>query len=216
MTNNLWRYSIRNFIHSAVLIGSMLFLAAILGWMMWGIIGVIWTTLFSLFFLLVAPSVSPQLLLKIYGARPISEYEAPNLIQILRELAKKAQLPTMPQLYYMPSKMANSFAIGSSDKAAIAVTDGLLHKLTLRELRGVLSSRGRPSAQERWMGHEFGRFGEPYGQRHVLDGPNTPIHQSTSVVDRRLSRSMVPYNPPNDGAHSKRFIAAGFVTCPRI
>ena len=139
MTNNLWRYSIRNFIHSAVLIGSMLFLAAILGWMMWGIIGVIWTTLFSLFFLLVAPGVSPQLLLKIYGARPISEYEAPNLIQILRELAKKAQLPTMPQLYYMPSKMANSFAIGSSDKAAIAVTDGLLHKLTLRELRGVLA-----------------------------------------------------------------------------
>ncbi len=117
----------------------MLFLGAILGWLMWGIIGVIWTTLFSLFFLLVAPSVSPQLLLKIYGGRPISEYEAPNLVQILRELARKAQLPAMPQLYYMPNQTANSFAIGSSEKGAIVVTDGLLQKLTLSEIRGVLA-----------------------------------------------------------------------------
>jgi heat shock protein HtpX len=139
MTNNLLRYSIRNFIHSAVLIGSMLFLAAMLGWLIWGIIGVIWTTLFSLFFLLVAPSVSPQLLLRIYGAQPISEYEAPDLIQILRELARKAQLPAMPQLYHLPSQMANSFAIGSPEKGAVVVTNGLLHKLTSRELRGVLA-----------------------------------------------------------------------------
>ncbi len=139
MSKTLLRYSIRNFIHSAVLIGSMLFLAAILGWLIWGILGVIWTTLFSLFFLLVAPTVSPQLLLRIYGARPINEYEAPQLVQILRDLARKAQLPVMPQLYYMPSHVANSFAMGSSNNAAVAVTDGLLRKLTLRELGGVMA-----------------------------------------------------------------------------
>ena len=139
MTGNLLRYSIRNFIHSALLIGSMLLLGAILGWLIWGILGVIWITLFSFFFLLIGPSVSPQLLLSMYGARPISEYEAPNLIQTVRELAKKARLPVIPQLYYIPSQVANSFAMGSSEKGAIAVTDGLLRKLASRELRGVLA-----------------------------------------------------------------------------
>jgi heat shock protein HtpX len=139
MTGSLLRYSVRNFLHSAVLIGSMLLLSATLGWLIWGTMGVIWITLFSFFFLLFGPSVSPQLLLRMYGARPISEYEAPNLIQNVRELAKKARLHVMPQLYYIPSKIANSFAMGSSEKGAIAVTDGLLHKLSSRELRGVLA-----------------------------------------------------------------------------
>jgi len=139
MTYNLLRYSIRNFLHSVVLIGSMLLLSATLGWLIWGVLGVIWITLLSFFFLLVGPSVSPQLLLRMYGARPISEYEAPDLIQTVRELARKAQLAVMPQLYYVPSQIANSFAMGSSEKGAIAVTDGLLRKLTSRELRGVLA-----------------------------------------------------------------------------
>ena len=139
MTGNLLRYSIRNFIHSALLIGSMLLLGAILGWLISGILGVIRITLFSFFFLLIGPSVSPQLLLSMYGARRISEYEAPNLIQTVRELAKKARLPVIPQLYYIPSQVANSFAMGSSEKGAIAVTDGPPRKLASRELRGVLA-----------------------------------------------------------------------------
>jgi heat shock protein HtpX len=45
----------------------------------------------------------------------------------------------MPRLYYVPSSMLNAFAVGRPDDAAIALTDGLLRTLSLRELSGVVA-----------------------------------------------------------------------------
>jgi len=50
-----------------------------------------------------------------------------------------AGLPQVPALYYVPSRMLNAFAVGQSEEVAIALTDGLLRHLTLRELAGVLA-----------------------------------------------------------------------------
>ena len=43
-----------------------------------------------------------------------------------------------PRLYYIPSRMLNAFAVGERDDAVIALTDGMLRTLSLRELAGVL------------------------------------------------------------------------------
>jgi heat shock protein HtpX len=45
----------------------------------------------------------------------------------------------VPRLYYVPSAMLNAFAVGSPRDAAIALTDGILRHLDLRELTGVLA-----------------------------------------------------------------------------
>lgn len=82
---------------------------------------------------------SASLALKSSRARPLAEDEAPQLHQLVRELAGKAQIP-MPSLHLIPSEQPNAFATGRNPKhAAVAVTEGLLHHLPADQVRGVIA-----------------------------------------------------------------------------
>jgi heat shock protein HtpX len=72
-------------------------------------------------------------------ANPVSESEAPQLYQMVRELTTRADLP-MPRLYVIPNDQPNAFATGRNPKhAAVAVTSGITKLLSEDELRGVIS-----------------------------------------------------------------------------
>ncbi len=72
-------------------------------------------------------------------AKPVSESEAPQLYQMVRELTTRAGLP-MPRLFVIPSDQPNAFATGRNPKhAAVAVTSGITKLLSEDELRGVIS-----------------------------------------------------------------------------
>jgi heat shock protein HtpX len=72
-------------------------------------------------------------------AKPLSEQEAPQLYQMVRELTTRADLP-MPRLYMIPSDSPNAFATGRNPKhSAVAVTQGITKLLSQDELRGVIS-----------------------------------------------------------------------------
>jgi len=80
-----------------------------------------------------------RFVLAMYGARELSEQDAPDLFRIVRELATGIAMP-MPRIYLVPSDSPNAFATGRSpDHAAVAVTEGILKLLTPDELRGVLA-----------------------------------------------------------------------------
>ena len=83
--------------------------------------------------------VSPQMVLSMYKARPVSAAEFPAGIHIVGELSRRAGLPAAPKLYVIPSKMMNAFAVGRRDDSVIAITDALARTLTPRELAGVLA-----------------------------------------------------------------------------
>ncbi|HEY3492328.1 MAG TPA: M48 family metalloprotease, partial [Solirubrobacterales bacterium] len=73
---------------------------------------------------------SDKMALKMSGAKPIDESEAPRLYQIVRELTTRAGLP-MPRLYMIPQDQPNAFATGRNPKhSAVAVTQGITKLLS--------------------------------------------------------------------------------------
>lgn len=82
---------------------------------------------------------SDKIVLMSYGARQISEEEAPRLYAIVRKLAQQAELP-MPKVYIIPGQTPNAFATGRNpEHAAVAATEGILRALSEDELEGVLA-----------------------------------------------------------------------------
>lgn len=78
-------------------------------------------------------------------AREVSEAEAPELHQIVAELAQLYDLPK-PRVYLIPSDQPNAFATGRNpEHSAVAVTQGLLQYLPRDQVKGVLA-------------HEFGHI----------------------------------------------------------
>jgi heat shock protein HtpX len=83
---------------------------------------------------------SDKIVLASYGARPVTQSEAPGLYRIANNLRVKAGLPETPRLYVIPSDALNAFATGRNPHhAAIAVTQGISRLLTEEELEGVLA-----------------------------------------------------------------------------
>jgi heat shock protein HtpX len=132
-------HDFRNWLHTMLLLGSMLALLALLGWLVAGRTGILWAVILGGILVFFGQQVSPQLVLRMYRARPLTAAEAPQLYQIMAELTQRAQLPYVPALYYVPSRMLNAFAVGTRRNAAIGLTDGILRGLNLRELTGVLA-----------------------------------------------------------------------------
>ncbi|MGO9315354.1 MAG: zinc metalloprotease HtpX [Syntrophobacteraceae bacterium] len=82
---------------------------------------------------------SDKIVLAMYRAQPIEESQAPQVYQIVRELASEAHLP-MPRVYLIPQETPNAFATGRNpENAVVAVTEGIMRILTPAELKGVLA-----------------------------------------------------------------------------
>lgn len=81
---------------------------------------------------------SDKIVLRMYGAKEITQSDDPELFSIVRELTVRDGLP-MPRVYIIPEETPNAFATGRNpEHAAVAVTQGIRRILDRRELAGVL------------------------------------------------------------------------------
>jgi len=133
------RHKFTNLLHSAVLLLGMVLLLGACGWLVAGWEGVMWAFLAGALSVAFSPRVSPRLVLGLFGARRLHYAVAPRLFEVVAAVAGRAGLPAVPELHYIASPTLNAFAVGGREQAAIAVTDGILRELSLRELAGVLA-----------------------------------------------------------------------------
>jgi heat shock protein HtpX len=80
-----------------------------------------------------------KLVLAASGAKLVTQEAAPQLMNVVQEIALAANVP-MPKVYVIDDTAPNAFATGRDPKhASVAITTGLLQKLDREELQGVIA-----------------------------------------------------------------------------
>ena len=89
---------------------------------------------------LIAVAQGDSILLALSKAKKIKRDDIPRLYNIVEEMKIASGLERMPDIYVIDDPGLNAFATGRNpDRAAVAVTSGLLQKLNRDELQGVIA-----------------------------------------------------------------------------
>jgi heat shock protein HtpX len=133
------QYMQQNLLHSLLLLLGMFALLALIGWLILGVTGIFWSLGIVFIVIISSRRLSPRLLLYLYGARPLTPQQAPDLYELLARLTNRASLPRLPGLYVIPGRMMNAFTIGQNQHSSIALSEGMLSSMNSHELAGVLA-----------------------------------------------------------------------------
>lgn len=135
----LFAHKLRNRLQTVLLMALLAALCAGVAWIIDGPTSALLALVMVITLALVNPIASPRLVMAFYRGYPLQYEDAPRLHDIVRTLSLRAGLERLPLLYYVSTAQLNAFSTGSRRQASIAVSDGLLRRLDLRELIGVLA-----------------------------------------------------------------------------
>lgn len=128
-----------NWTKTALLLAAMTALFGTVGFLIGGSTGMLVAFLVSVGMNAYAYWNSDKAVLRMYGAHEVGERDDPELYGLVRELARRAQIP-MPKLYIMDNDQPNAFATGRDPAhGAVAVTTGIMRRLSREELAGVIA-----------------------------------------------------------------------------
>ena len=141
----MWEQIRSNQIRSVILVAGMAALLLLMGYFLGlyfldsGTGGVIIALIIWAVMNLVAFFQGDNILLALSKARKIKRDDYPRLYNIVEEMRIASGLEKMPDIYIIDDPALNAFATGRNpNRAAIAVTSGLLQKLNRDELQGVI------------------------------------------------------------------------------
>jgi len=82
---------------------------------------------------------SDSIVLRTYGAQPLSETEAPEIHRSIEELCMNAKMPK-PRVFFINEESPNAFATGRDPKhGAIVLSTGIMKLMGRDELKGVIA-----------------------------------------------------------------------------
>jgi len=129
---------VSNLLKTALLLGALTGLIMLIGGMLGGRSGVAVAFVFAAGMNFFSYWFSDKIVLRAYGAKELTQADAPELYSIVKELAVAAGTP-MPRLYLIDTDTPNAFATGRNPKhAAVAVTRGIMQICNRDELKGVI------------------------------------------------------------------------------
>ncbi len=104
------------------------------------IFGVLIATLIWVFMTTTSLVGGEKILLATAGAREVAKKDAPQLYNVVEEMSIASGLPVPPRIFIIDSPEPNAFAVGlKPERAAVAITTGLLGKLSRDELQAVMA-----------------------------------------------------------------------------
>jgi heat shock protein HtpX len=128
-----------SFFKTIVLLTAMTVLLVLVGRAIGGTSGMVIAFGFALLTNFFAYWYSDKMALAMSGAHEVTPDQAPELYQLVGEVAQRAGVPR-PRVYVIESDSPNAFATGRDpNHAAVAVTTGIMRILSPRELAGVLA-----------------------------------------------------------------------------
>ncbi|UCD04304.1 MAG: zinc metalloprotease HtpX [Candidatus Woesearchaeota archaeon] len=128
-----------NQIKTAVLLAGLTGILLIIGFFFGGELGLIIAFAIAMLLNFVSYWYSDKIVLRIYRAKELPESKYPKIHKYIKEVSKNMKIPK-PRVYLIPTDNPNAFATGRNPKhSAIALTDGIMHLLTEKELKGVIA-----------------------------------------------------------------------------
>jgi heat shock protein HtpX len=128
-----------NYLRTAILLAGLTGLFMGVGYLIGGSSGALIALLIAAATNLFTYWNSDRMVLSLYGAHEVDRAAAPELYDLVAELASRAGLP-MPRVFLIDEAQPNAFATGRNpENAAVAVTTGLVHSLSREELAGVIA-----------------------------------------------------------------------------
>ncbi|GGX87096.1 zinc metalloprotease HtpX [Vogesella alkaliphila] len=128
-----------NWLKTTILMAAIVALFGMIGGMIGGQSGMLLALLFGGAMNVFAYWNSDKMVLRMYNAQEVDARTAPELYNMVAELAQRAQMP-MPRVYVIHEEQPNAFATGRNpEHAAVAATTGIMRMLDYRELRGVMA-----------------------------------------------------------------------------
>ncbi|WP_416140758.1 zinc metalloprotease HtpX [Halomonas sp. HK25] len=139
MITRLTTQRLKNALQHLLILAGLALLLAVPGYLLAGSFGVVWAFGLVALTLYLGGRIPPRLALARASAGRLRRHQAPELYRVLDILYHRAGLTVEPQLFYVPAADLNAFAVGDAREGGLAITDGLLHALNLRQLAGVLA-----------------------------------------------------------------------------
>ena len=115
----LQRQKISHFLRTVLLSAGMVLLMLLIGLLLMGWEGLIWSGLFSALGIYLSGRIPAAYIMRMYRARKLQPWEVAPLRRSLAVLAGRAGLQRAPDLYIIPSAQLNAFATGTGSAPAI-------------------------------------------------------------------------------------------------
>ena len=80
---------LQNLARTILIVAAMIAISSLLGYLMFGLLGVIGSVAAGVIMLVLSPNLSPGIILRVSGAAPLSRFHAPELHRLLDLLSER-------------------------------------------------------------------------------------------------------------------------------